>query len=103
MELDKRTVTTTDMLPRQPRDFRDACARVIEGQEQGMIAPSYPRQSIWRCQQGLDFRSRQVADQFLVLTLRRNGEHAGDNAEVVRITQGHEAEKGTESGQADIA
>jgi hypothetical protein len=103
VERSNRAVANTDVRPRQPREFRDACARVIEGQEPCTLAPSHPRRSMRRCQQGLSGRSRQVAEPCLVRTRHRTGAHAGDQAAAVRITPGPAAEPCTESGQADRA
>ena len=61
-----------------------------------MITSSHPLRAIRRRQEGLDFWTGQVADQFLVRPLHRNREHTGDHPEALWITQGHKAEKGTD-------
>jgi hypothetical protein len=68
-----------------------------------MISPSHPRRFIRRCQEGLDFRSRQVANQFLILPLHRDRQDAGDHAEAVRVAQRDHTKERPDSGQTDIA
>src|SRR5262245_60188677 len=68
-----------------------------------MVSPSHPCRTVWRCQKGLDFWTRQIADEFLVRPLHGDGQDTGHDAEAVGIPQGHEAEKGPQGGQTNIA
>src|SRR5215475_818230 len=88
---------------RQGCDFRDPRPTVIERQQQGIIPPPCPLRPVWRCEQGLHFRPREVADQVAVLPFEGNGEHPRDQPDTRGLTQGHQADEGADRRQTDIA
>jgi len=97
---DDGAVITTALSPRQGHACRASRAPVVAGPAQRLSAPSPPRRSRRRCQEGLDCGSRQRAEQVLVRTRPRPGEHAGHHAEAVGSTQGHQAATRAEGGHA---
>src|ERR1043165_511069 len=103
LEVKQRGSSEGEVMLPKGEDLRNAGSGVIERQQQGVIAPSGPCLSIWRCENSVHFRSRQIADQTAARALDGNRQYLCRQIDASRFPKSHQSEKGTDSCQTRIA
>ncbi len=63
------------LLAPQRGDLRNACAAVVERQQQRVVTPARPGRPVWGGKQRLDLVAAEIPDQPLVTALDGSGHH----------------------------
>lgn len=102
LELQERTITKVNLMSLQTRDLRDACAAVVQRQQQGVVTPPFLGFAIRRGQECVNFFASQVSDELLLRTSHGNSQYACDQRYAVRVAQCHKAEERANGRQSKI-
>jgi len=84
-------------------DLRYAGAAVVEGEEQGVIAPPCAVSPVGRGEDGLDLGSSEIGNEPSIGPLDRNGQDTCDLGDRLWCSEGNEAEEGSDGGQAGVS